>query len=277
MQIKCPNCGAECEAECELTVGQHVICPYCQYKFAYLGFVQRIAPLLFKAKKAATAVKDKVLTIWRNSKDGRYAFVAKVKMTANVVRNKTVSLWKSGWNGKVILCVAALLALWLIWPSGKGEMTVEEGAPLPLRLALRAIQPSSSTLREEEFAHVRLVPRCRVDVERPGEFPGGIYASHRQRLHDGLVELAHPKRALGLAAEARLSGYDKPPYAAFGAVVVGWDVRFPRPVVHPVRMFPEDVLHVLKRRVFRASVRQSDYLRLDGLGLAGESLGRKVF
>lgn len=105
MQIKCPNCGAECEAECELIVGQHVICPYCQYKFAYLGFVQGIAPLLFKAK-----------------------------MTANVVRNKTVSLWKSGWNGKVILCVAALLALWLIWPSGKGEaeakregeMTVEE-------------------------------------------------------------------------------------------------------------------------------------------------------
>lgn len=134
MQIKCPNCGAECEAECELAVGQHVICPYCQYKFAYLGFVQGIAPLLFKAKKAATAVKDKVLTIWRNSKDGRYAFVAKVKMTANVVRNKTISLWKSGWNGKVILCVAALLALWLIWPSGKGdaeakregEMTVEE-------------------------------------------------------------------------------------------------------------------------------------------------------
>ena len=134
MQIKCPNCGAECEAECELTVGQHVICPYCQYKFAYLGFVQRITPLLFKAKKAATAVKDKVLTIWRNSKDGRYAFVATVKMTANVVRNKNVSLWKSGWNGKVILCVAALLALWLIWPSGKGEaeakregeMTVEE-------------------------------------------------------------------------------------------------------------------------------------------------------
>lgn len=30
MQIKCPNCGAECEAECELTVGQHVICPYRQ-------------------------------------------------------------------------------------------------------------------------------------------------------------------------------------------------------------------------------------------------------
>lgn len=97
IQIQCPNCGAECETECELAVGQHVICPYCQYKFAYLGFVHGIAPFLFKAK-----------------------------MTANVVRNKTVSLWKSGWNGKVILCVAALLALWFIWPSGKGEMTVEE-------------------------------------------------------------------------------------------------------------------------------------------------------
>lgn len=100
MQIKCPNCGNECEAECKLTVGQHVICPYCHEKFAY----------------------------------GRYVFFAKVKMAANVVRNKIGSLWKSGWNGKVILCVAALLALWFVWPSGKGdtearkeaEMTVEE-------------------------------------------------------------------------------------------------------------------------------------------------------
>ena len=105
MQIKCPNCGAECETEGELTVGQHVICPYCQYKFAYWGFVQRIAPLLFKAK-----------------------------MATNVVRKKTVSLWKSGRYGKVMLCVAALLALWFVWPSGKGEaediieaeMTVED-------------------------------------------------------------------------------------------------------------------------------------------------------
>ena len=72
--------------------------------------------------------------MWKSGKDGRRAFFAKVKMAANVVRNKTVSLWKSGWNGKVILCAAALLALWFVWPSGKGdaetkrevEMTVEE-------------------------------------------------------------------------------------------------------------------------------------------------------
>ena len=79
-------------------------------------------------------VLNKVVSLWDNGKDGRHAFFAKVKMAANVVRNKIGSLWKSGWNGKVILCVAALLALWFIWPSGKGdaeakreaEMTVEE-------------------------------------------------------------------------------------------------------------------------------------------------------
>lgn len=37
MQIKCPNCGAECETEGELAVGQHVICPYCSEKFTYDG------------------------------------------------------------------------------------------------------------------------------------------------------------------------------------------------------------------------------------------------
>ena len=40
MQIKCPNCGAECEAECELIVGQHFICPFCSEKFAYDGVGQ---------------------------------------------------------------------------------------------------------------------------------------------------------------------------------------------------------------------------------------------
>ena len=77
---------------------------------------------------------NKVVALWDNSQDGSRAFFAKVKMAANVVRNKTVSLWKSGWNGKVILCAAALLALWFVWPSDKGdaetkrevEMTVEE-------------------------------------------------------------------------------------------------------------------------------------------------------
>ena len=40
MQIKCPNCGAECEAECELIVGQHFICPFCSEKFEYDGVGQ---------------------------------------------------------------------------------------------------------------------------------------------------------------------------------------------------------------------------------------------
>ena len=134
MQIKCPNCGAECEAECKLTVGQHVMCPFCHEKFVYASIAQGIAPLLVKAKKGAITAKYKMLTAWKSGKDGRRAFFAKVKMAANVVWNKTVSLWKSGWNGKVILCAAALLALWFVWPSGKGdaetkreaEMTVEE-------------------------------------------------------------------------------------------------------------------------------------------------------
>lgn len=40
MQIKCPNCGAECETEGELIVGQHFICPFCSEKFAYDGVGQ---------------------------------------------------------------------------------------------------------------------------------------------------------------------------------------------------------------------------------------------
>lgn len=81
-----------------------------------------------------TRVLDKAVELWDNSLNGRHAFFAKVKLTALMARNKIVSIWKSGRNGKVILCVAALLVLWLVWPSGKGdtearreaEMTVEE-------------------------------------------------------------------------------------------------------------------------------------------------------
>ena len=40
MQIQCPNCGAKCETEGELIVGQHVICPFCSEKFAYDGVGQ---------------------------------------------------------------------------------------------------------------------------------------------------------------------------------------------------------------------------------------------
>ena len=36
---------------------------------------------------------------------------------------------------------------------------VGKGAPLPLRLTLRAIQPSNPPLGEQEFAHVRIHDR----------------------------------------------------------------------------------------------------------------------
>ena len=105
MRIKCPNCGNECEAEGELAVGQYVMCPYCHEKFKYTNIEQENVPLLFK-----------------------------VKTVVSMIRDKTVSLWTSGRKGKVILCAAALMALWFVWPSGNGdadakqetEMTIED-------------------------------------------------------------------------------------------------------------------------------------------------------
>lgn len=35
MQLQCPHCKQVCETEQELAVGQHVICPFCNVKFAY--------------------------------------------------------------------------------------------------------------------------------------------------------------------------------------------------------------------------------------------------
>lgn len=35
MTIRCPECGQDMEAEDDLVVGQHVICPYCQVKFSF--------------------------------------------------------------------------------------------------------------------------------------------------------------------------------------------------------------------------------------------------
>ena len=34
-QIKCPICGNVCEADFEVAIGQHVICPFCENKFSY--------------------------------------------------------------------------------------------------------------------------------------------------------------------------------------------------------------------------------------------------
>lgn len=35
MKITCPNCQGVCETEQEIAIGQHVICPFCNMKFAY--------------------------------------------------------------------------------------------------------------------------------------------------------------------------------------------------------------------------------------------------
>jgi len=34
-QIKCPICGNVCESDFEVAIGQHIICPFCENKFAY--------------------------------------------------------------------------------------------------------------------------------------------------------------------------------------------------------------------------------------------------
>ena len=34
-RVTCPLCGSPAEVDADLTVGQHVICPYCEKKFAY--------------------------------------------------------------------------------------------------------------------------------------------------------------------------------------------------------------------------------------------------
>ena len=55
------------------------------------------------------------------TKEGRNAFVAKAKTLAMTTKDKTVTLWKSGIKGKVILCVAAFLVLWIAIPSCDNE------------------------------------------------------------------------------------------------------------------------------------------------------------
>ena len=164
----CPHCGQHLRAEADM-IGMQVACPACQNNFVVQrpGFGETsprpIAPLLFKARMAANAIKDKVLTIWRNSKDGRYAFFDNVKIVSVGVRDKTVSLWKSGIKGKAILCVVALLALWFVWPSGKGEAEAKREAEMTVEDVRHKIvdalngelsNPSSKLRKRIEDAHV---------------------------------------------------------------------------------------------------------------------------
>ena len=37
MQINCPSCDNTCEVEGEVTLGQHMVCPFCSEKFSYSG------------------------------------------------------------------------------------------------------------------------------------------------------------------------------------------------------------------------------------------------
>lgn len=80
-----------------------------------------------KAKELVQKIKDKVLEQVNvlKTKEGRDAFVAKAKATATTAKDKTISLWESGPKGKVILCVAAMVVLWLIWPSNSGKANMK--------------------------------------------------------------------------------------------------------------------------------------------------------
>ena len=35
MLMRCPGCGETCETDADIAVGQHVVCPFCEVKFAY--------------------------------------------------------------------------------------------------------------------------------------------------------------------------------------------------------------------------------------------------
>jgi len=34
-ELKCPHCGETCETDCDLQIGQHVRCPFCDEKFSF--------------------------------------------------------------------------------------------------------------------------------------------------------------------------------------------------------------------------------------------------
>ncbi len=56
MKICCPNCGNECETDVEPSIGQHMLCPFCEEKFSYPGPAQQETaeePAELPAKKKA--------------------------------------------------------------------------------------------------------------------------------------------------------------------------------------------------------------------------------
>lgn len=65
--------------------------------------------------------------------EGRSACISKAKSVGIAAKDKTTALWQSGVKGKVVLCAAALLALWLVVPScrdesGEGAATVSSSS-----------------------------------------------------------------------------------------------------------------------------------------------------
>ena len=61
------------------------------------------------------------------TKEGREALIAKIKVVAIAAKDKTVTFWQSGMKGKVILCGAALLVLWLFFPSCGSDTKTTDG------------------------------------------------------------------------------------------------------------------------------------------------------
>ena len=61
MQLHCPHCGQACETEQELALGQHVLCPFCNSKFAY-----RPSPVRQKlpARKIQEAQRGKAMKLF---------------------------------------------------------------------------------------------------------------------------------------------------------------------------------------------------------------------
>ena len=81
-----------------------------------------------------------------------HSTLSKMKATAVMAKDKTVTLWKSGVKGKAILCAAAVLVLWIVWPSG---ITVDDiRREIIATLNTELSDPSCPARKRIEEAHV---------------------------------------------------------------------------------------------------------------------------